>query len=337
MSTRHFWILSLLAATAFLAGCASSKEVDVNARRYLSGSKVICADGGIRVSSILESVFQDKFQDDGKLWQHPVINQETRLRFERRKGTDGGLFITRRKDVDNGDTAFEMVSSPFKVKEKATFSLRIDAQSNVNLEEAASKDGYFVNVIEWLAEDGKLLDTQKFSFRNVEEDAYIAEMNATIPKKAYYGILHLGMDAPDIPENGYILISEVSILQEKSEENYWPRGSFISLPFRMPEGGTVDWDAKIPRGCGIAVQLSTAADKNGEPGVWSPFFGPEGNPRQAFLKPGQPIPEVADNQVWCRYRVTLQSDVKRTPVIYSVTVGDWTDGEWTGPVEKNEN
>ena len=26
MSTRHFWILSLLAATAFLAGCASSRE-----------------------------------------------------------------------------------------------------------------------------------------------------------------------------------------------------------------------------------------------------------------------------------------------------------------------
>lgn len=322
---------------ALVAGCASTKEVEVSSRRYLSGSKVLCMDGGIRVSSILEIVFQDKFQDEGKLWQHPVINQESRLRFERRKGAEGGLFITRRKGAGNEDTAFEMVSSPFKVKEKAAVSLRIEAKSNVNLEQAAPKDGYYVNVIEWLAEDGKLLDTQKFSFRNVEEDAYVAELSATIPKKAYYGILHLGMDAPDIPEDGFILISEVLIRQEKTGENYWPRGSFVSLPFKMPAEGIIDWDAKIPRGCGIAVQLSTAADKDGEPGVWTPFFGPEGNPRQAFLTPGYAIPEVASNQVWCRYRVTLQSDVKRTPVIYSVTVGDRTDGEWTGPVERNED
>ena len=110
----------------------------------------------------------------------------------------------------------------------------------------------------------------------------------------------------------------------------WPTGSFISRPFLAPNNGKIIWDADVPKGTSLALQLATAPDDNGIPGAWTPFGGEGLDPAKAFLKSGVDLPPMPNNHPWMRYKVTFTGKENKSPVLKSVRIGEIFDDNWLG-------
>ena len=312
---RNLLIASLLA----LVGCVSTHHSMPS--RYEAAHRVQCIDGIVRSSRIVRTAFHEDFRKGNDQWVHPFINLEGRLQFTHGiRGESRGLVISRRKDIEETDTAFEIVTLPFEVTSGAAFRLAISAKGSADFNLQKGKDGFYVNVIEWLAEDGKLIDTTTFDLK-VGVEKSVTEVVGTIPKKAKMAMVHIGADAPDIPADGFLLLSDVLFEQEDTKENYWPTGYVISEQFKLDgKKRGINWKAKVPGGCAVSLQISTAPDDNGRPGAWTPFYGPENNPNRAYLKSGK-LPTQPEGHVWARYKLSLQSNKRKTPRVYGVSVG----------------
>ena len=313
-----------------LAGCLSAtgrKPVGAERRSVPQNpAHVQFIEGeGVRVSRIFRTLIGEEFSDAAMpQWNRPFINLESRLRFARTtKDSDFGLLVTRRPNADEDDTAFEMVSKPVDVTAGARYILQLSAKSSENISGMQGRDGYFVNVIEWIDSDGRLVEATPFDFVASKDALTRTEHTGLVPKKAALAILHIGMDSPEIPEDGWLLIGSVSFRQEDLKTHFWTSASFETTPFILPkDGGEIAWNASVPRGCAVSVQLATAPDAGGAPGSWTPFGGEGGRTDRAFLTSGQQMPTPPDGHVWGALRVMMSTNGIASPTIRSLRAGD---------------
>lgn len=82
------------------------------------------------------------------------------------------------------------------------------------------------------------------------------------------------------------------------------RGSYTSLPFIIPMKAdgvmtSIDWDADVPTGSGVVVQIRFKADK----GSWSPWYTCTAKAEIPSLLENTPV-----DHMQFMYRITLSSD-----------------------------
>ena len=134
------------------------------------------------------------------------------------------------------------------------------------------------------------------------------------------------------PYSGWIVGANSTVLQFFT--TYSMSGSFISSAFNMTDNSPaqiVEWDQDIPQNCSpptcaIRLQISTAPDASGVPGVWSEWVGPEGldgDETDYFISSkGELISAALNGKRWVRYRVFLDGDAQQnyTPILKEVRV-----------------
>ena len=81
-------------------------------------------------------------------------------------------------------------------------------------------------------------------------------------------------------------VHAVAWVAQPDPPQYAAEGEMISRPQRMTEPceqGRVFWQADMPEGTSVRLQVRSAADRDGGPRDWTPFAGPDGTPITAQL------------------------------------------------------
>ena len=109
-----------------------------------------------------------------------------------------------------------------------------------------------------------------------------------------------------------------------------PLGELVSSAFNLGDASPVqiiEWDEVIPPCdpvCDIKLQIQTALDAGGTPGVWGTWSGPEGedgDDTDYFTNPaGQFINTDHNGSWWVRYKATLSGDTVETPILEEVKI-----------------
>ncbi|OGF27225.1 hypothetical protein A2331_03585 [Candidatus Falkowbacteria bacterium RIFOXYB2_FULL_34_18] len=125
----------------------------------------------------------------------------------------------------------------------------------------------------------------------------------------------------DIGIGGQLRIVEVAT------STYVSSGYAISSAFNTENNSSfvaIFWTENIPLGCDIKIQIKTAPDAGGIPGIWSATWsgpdGEDGNETDYYtVQSGQIINVDHNNDQWIKYKVLLTSDSINTPVLSEVS------------------
>lgn len=126
-----------------------------------------------------------------------------------------------------------------------------------------------------------------------------------------------------------VQLDSVSIEWGNGEQvagGYEVSGTLTSSAFDMGKNAAVQmisWNESIPScapACDIEIELRTADDSGGSPGVWSAWYG-SGGAATTFSDNALQLLDTDLNQSqWLQYRATLSSDGDHTPVLQDVTI-----------------
>lgn len=129
-------------------------------------------------------------------------------------------------------------------------------------------------------------------------------------------------------DNGKIEVGTVGQIQLKGVAlgGFETNGSVVSSAFDMGDNSPVqiiEWSEIIPLCspfCSIELEISTAPDVSGSPGVWTDWYGESGVGTTFTNFNGTVISNNLNGNRWLRYRATLSGDGNSTPVLNEVRV-----------------
>ncbi|MBI4599898.1 prepilin-type N-terminal cleavage/methylation domain-containing protein [Candidatus Uhrbacteria bacterium] len=107
---------------------------------------------------------------------------------------------------------------------------------------------------------------------------------------------------------------------------YVQDGSLLSSAFSTSDAspvGIIEWDGTIPAcapSCTVRLQLRTAQDAGGVPGVYTGWYGADGAGSYFTDGPSARVPIELNGNQWVQYRVELHGDGTQTPVLREVRV-----------------
>lgn len=321
----------LLALAAVLGGCISvsgNMDADMPDSFYERGEHVAAVDGAIRVSKVVKVLFNDDFSGPSDKWEITNYNDNIKFEYGERLGTRG-LLLLKAKTKDY-DTAFELKSRAFEVSGGSDFVFTVSARGSLAMKFASPYKDLYHNQIEWLDKDGAVTGVFPYKFSVKNSSVTVNKFSGKVPEAAVKAVIRMGADNPNVTDVNYLNLVGVSFESEDKNSLLWPTGSFVSRPFLVPEGGKIIWEGETPGNTSISVQLSVAPDVNGEPGVWTPFAGPDWDPEKAYLKSGTKLSIFPEKHPWLKYKVSLRTDGALTPVLKQIRIGENRDLNWAG-------
>ncbi|MFH2063186.1 MAG: LamG-like jellyroll fold domain-containing protein [bacterium] len=110
---------------------------------------------------------------------------------------------------------------------------------------------------------------------------------------------------------------------ESSVGGYATTGLFVSSRFDMGDASpvqVVEWDESLPAGTNLQLQIRTAADAGGSPGIWSGWYGADGLGTYFTDPLGALVSNVLNGGQWVQYRAELTGDGTSTPSLLEVRV-----------------
>lgn len=128
--------------------------------------------------------------------------------------------------------------------------------------------------------------------------------------------------------NGWTVGSSGQIRRYKKDTGggYETSGYLLSSAYNMQSSSsiqTISWDQTIPvcdPVCTVKFQLRSAPDNSGSPGVWSAWYGAEGEGTYFTNHSETLVPEELNNNQWVQYRAELAGDSLSTPVLSEIRV-----------------
>ena len=291
---------------------------------YERGEHVKCSNGEIQLARVPRRVIDEDFRGNSDFWAS-FDNYENKLSMEYSSSLKIRLLPGK-----GGDTAFGLKSRPVDVTPGSDFFLTLVACGNLDMSHSKGHGDLYNNEIVWLDADGETIDKTSFTFNSASKEPVATKITAVVPRKTAKFVLSIGADSPNLNSNSIFELTRVTVETVDDKCRLWPVGSFVSRPFLKPASGNITWKADLPKGSFISVQISTANDDGGAPGVWSPFCGPDWDADRAYMKSGTPLTEFPEKQPWMRYKVTIKAD-KKSPVLKSIRIADIEDGNWSGP------
>ncbi len=296
---------------------------------YCGEHNVQVLDGALRLARQWDTVYADGFEDGLAGWT--VENFERKLAIGLDENGQTGQCVLVTNHGARGDTAFELASQPIPVTGGARFRLTFSWRANRSLERLAGHKGHYMTQLQWLDEVQQPLDPLPFSFGKASKEWQTKRIEVDIPDKAVGVVLRFGCDHPNIADKEFLAIDDVSLQVRAEPAKFEPSGSMLSRPLRVTGNARrISWEADIPGGTAIRLQVASAADIDGGPGNWSEPVGPDGTKRGFFTQAGG-LPAVHDGRPWLRYVARLETnDPTKTPVLKSVSIGTVADGPWSG-------
>lgn len=216
------------------------------------------------------------------------------------------------------DTLFEAVSEEFPVTARRGFRVDIRARGTMQMEKAAGQKGCGGTAVEFLDADGKLLETRFcFGFKT-EPDAWTdTTLHGVVPEGAVKAHLMLGADDPNFPDHGQLLISRATVALKTPDSVCVESGWMESVPFRSEANPYVVLRRTSPGKSSVRLDVSTAPDAGGCPGVWSAW---------QTTGHGKELPFAAGG--WLKYRITLTADGHLAPRVQEVRFGTVRHSRW---------
>lgn len=253
-------------------------------------------------------------------------NYENRLALEFGREINGEhCFCVSGADAANFDTAWSVSTQAIPLDGASDgqreFVLRYSASASDPFLVGANEESSWYSQIFWFDASGQPCGATPFSLA-VEANRWTEQsVCGTIPEQAAMCRVRFGFDEPNIAEGRWGAVRELSFERIERENPFPQSGSFVSEIF---PGGEISWDAETPDRTAVKFQIATAQNVSGDSGDFSPFTGPDGTDKTFYEQPFH-----ADFP-FVRYKVTLIPDDKNIPTLRSVTVGERTDGAWTG-------
>ncbi len=307
-----FIVFALLSVIAFAGGSIFER-----------GKHIVCSNGEIRLARVPRIVFDENFKGDSDFWA-TFDNFEDKLSLEYSSSLKLRLISGK-----GGDTAFGLKSRPVDITAGSEFCFTIVASGNVDMSHSRGHKDLYHNEIIWLDDKGVTIDKIRFTFNSASKDPLTTKIKGTVPLKTAKVVISIGADSPNLNTNSLFELRRVAMEAVDDKCRLWPVGSMISRPFPKPEPGRISWKADVPKGGFISVQISTAPDVGGAPGVWSPFCGPDWDVDRAYMQSDAGLSLFPSDQKWMRYKINLKAN-KKSPVVKSIRISDIEDGAWTG-------
>ena len=117
---------------------------------------------------------------------------------------------------------------------------------------------------------------------------------------------------------------EIGYTDATASGNYTTSAYFVSSAFNTgissPSVQVLEWNETQPVGSDIKLQIRTAPDSGGSPGVWTSWYGATGVGTY-FINPlGSIIPVVLNGNKWLQYRAEMTGDGLVAPILQEVRV-----------------
>ena len=296
---------------------------------YCGEENIEVANGTIQLARHWEAVFVEEFEDGLGNWN--ISNYEGKLEIgvSEDGATGKGLLVTNHES--KGDTAFEVTSQPIDVPGGAAFRFEFACRSNRSFERLSGHKGQYMTQLQWLDEAGEALDPVAFTFGKSSKQWQVRRVEGTTPGNTVSLVIRFGFDHPNVADKEFLAIDNVR-LEVRAEPAAFERSGFIlSRPLQVTgDARRISWQADVPAGTAVQLQVASAPDEDGGPGEWSDPTGPDGATTTSFAQPG-PLPPAHAGRPWLRYLAKLETeDPAKTPALSAVKIGDTTDGPWTG-------
>lgn len=100
-------------------------------------------------------------------------------------------------------------------------------------------------------------------------------------------------------------------------------GQFVSSAYDLGDNSPLqilEWQESVPANTSLKIQVRTAADNSGSPGVWTDWYG-ESGPNTYYTNAKQYLLSTDLNgRRWAQYRAEFSGDGSDTPVLYNVKI-----------------
>jgi hypothetical protein len=307
--------------------------------RFCTSRDIACGPGrdhAVQLARRWQPVVEWRFDRDLSNWQ--IKNYQQALKIEVADDAAWGRSLLVHRDDKETDTAFELTSPPIPVAEAALCRLTIAAAHTLDLSMAQGHKESLQNQIRWLDGDGSVVETTPFRFTTPSNSWYNVTVESQAPRGAATAVVQIGFDSPNVFGSRQFRLRSVAWSTQPDPPEYAADGEMLSRPQRMTEPceqGRVSWQADVPEGTSVGLQVRSAADRDGGPRDWTPFTGPDGTPTSQFTSSGARLPAIHAGHHWFQYRLTLgTSRPAVTPVVRQVRLGDeqrWIeDRAWPG-------
>ncbi len=326
-TARLPWLAAILAAASFLQPVAMRAAGADSAPRFCLGRDIGCApdqNHAVQLARLWEPIVAWRFERDPENWGIKNYQQALKIEIADDAAENRSLLVHR--DGPQIDTAFELASPPIAVVEGTLCRLVLAAAHTLDLSMAQGHGESFHNQIRWLDRDGRALETTPFRFAAASDDWYEVSVESRAPRGAAAAVVQIGFDSPNLFGSRQFRLQRVAWFAQSDPPQYAAEGELLSRPQRMAEPcerGRVSWQADMPEGTSVGLQVRSAADHDGGPRDWTPFAGPDGTPRSQFTSSGPPLSPIHTGHTWFQYRLTLGAiRAAVTPIVRQVRLGD---------------
>ncbi len=314
-----------IAVLALLAPAFAQAASDM----YCSERDVQAVDGAIQLARRWEVLFEEGFEHGLDRWR--TENYEGKLVIGLGEQGDTGDCVLVTNQGAKGDTAFEIASPPIPVTAGAIFRFGLSWRANRSLAQVSGHKGHYLTQLQWLDEAGEALDATPFSFGKASKEWQTKRVEGTVPEEAVNLVIRFGFDHPNLSDKEFLALDNLSVQARAEPALHEHSGTMLSRPLRVAgDERRLSWEAEVPAGTAVRVQVASAPDEDGDPGEWSAALGAEGTDQGFFTEAG-PLPPAHRGHLWIRYLVTLETeDPSATPVLRTVSIGEVKDGPWVG-------
>lgn len=282
--------------------------------------------------------FEAGFEQRGPVWtnEHDK-NYENLLiiKYGEEKFDKKCLMVLPGDRKEKKDTAWEVSSLKQNYTGKpGEFVLDAEVCTDAKMTNMRTNEGYSTSVI-WFDKEGKQICQEKVKIDGEAREFANTRGTGRIPKGAASYRITIGFDTPNVDPGEFFAISKVRLGRVRDDgstvSSYWME----TYPALLYDDKSISWEADAPAGSSIKMQISEAEDKNGEPGNWSAFHGPDGTDKTYYVS------AFKAKQPWIALKIAYFSDGKTQATLKAITLNGERDTSWYkkrfkyGPVIEN--
>ena len=306
--------------SAVLLSCCG---VAAHGAQFCSAVNVECEAGKAHLARHWEPVFSEDFEKGLQAWslENYEANLAADVSTEQPHGGRQTFAVTWVRAVD---TAWELKSEAIKVAPEAPYLLRFWVRANRALGTVAGHQGHYLSCLEWQGEDGQVIKAAELDYGTTDETWHQVALQGQTPAGATRARIGFGFDSPNFGSQEYLALDDIELLQRTAQTGYEPEGELVSRPFSLPAKAptSVRWEAKTPAGTRLSLEVRTAPEDRGGPGLWSDFA--------PVAQGGVAAPPVTGAR-WLQYRASLSTSNRLvTPELAGVEVGALREASFDG-------
>ena len=290
---------------------------------------VTAVNGRIQAAPSEKIILDENFPDNRFPSWNPIINYKDRLQIRSQSFFGKTALLITRSENSKGDTAFELSTVPLKTGIFSSYRIEFEVASNMVTSGFYGHNNQYQNQIVFYDKDKNRIGDEYFRYSAAHDKYKKIFLSGTCPQGTEYISLRFGADVPDVRKGEYIAYANVKIKIQPVSGKADADAGFSSRIFPVSEKSDVylSWELS-DKNASAKFQIAKAPDRNGFPGMFSEFAGPDGTPSTWYTVNPSKIENLKDNDRWLRYKVRLSSSGDKTAELIKVTLAGYCDSDW---------